>query len=186
VLLDDDGETVFEWWTWQLLRRKDGVVWRVTSSVGWTKEVDSIWEIGRQMSPLFKRDNTLVVEALFVPVRRRGQRPIAPQTIIPLAEACGELIGGLRMTPRYRPLATLWRYQVLGLPAKTRAKDAERRAIKHASTQFVWPEGAKAPTEAEKGALAEAACIARYGWAQERWDSRRALGGRERATPSRR
>lgn len=174
VLLDADGRTVLAWWTWCLLRRKGGDAWRVTRKApGEDLMVDALWEVGRLVAIDVSRclgegDPVLVVEGLFVPRARRGGRPVNPQDVVPLAEATGELIGGLRMTPAYRPLATEWRGLTLGLMARTPAADAEAYARKTAAAAFDWPKGTGPATEAERGALAEAAFIARYGWVQQK------------------
>jgi hypothetical protein len=176
VLLTGE-RTVAAWWTWKRLDRKGGPVWRVTAArdVEGAEPREAMWQVGHAIGtwlmlldphrPMYQP--TLVLEGLFVPRPRRGQRPVNPQSVIPLAEATGELIGGLRMTPALRPKATDWRWDQLRLPNRTPADAAEAAAVKLAPHFFDWPEGAEpvtTPTKAELGALCEAAWISRYGW----------------------
>ena len=175
------GDRVEAWWTYARMSRKGGDVYRVThllptygTNFVVQREPSSVWMVGELVHRMIVRDLglaewpgpvTLCLEGLFAPRRKKG-RPISPQMIVPLAESAGELIGGLRMTPAWRPLATEWRHLILGLPAKAKARDAEAYAITVATQIFQWPEQGRAPTIAERGALAEAACIARYGVVQ--------------------
>jgi len=173
VLLTAHNE-VAAWWTWCLMARKDGPVWRVSQGLtGDCDNVAAMWEVGDLISGQLIYDGMtnqpiakLSLEGLFVPRLRRG-KPVNPQSVIPLAEAAGELVGGLRMTPAHRPLATEWRSRQLGLRRGTSADAAEAAAVRMAPHAFTWPKDAgieAAPTKAERGALAEAAYIARDGW----------------------
>lgn len=108
----------------------------------------------------------LVVEELFVP--RAGQAQSA-QTVVALAEACGELSGPLRegATDVRRVRAVDWRHRVLGLAARTPAKAAEEYAVRVAPTLFWWPGNGwsdlGAMSKDARGGVVEAACIARWG-----------------------
>jgi hypothetical protein len=176
VLLASDGKRVENWWTWKLMKRKSGEVWRVMA-LGLKPEAafeaDAMWQVGQFISNCVYRavgpEPALILEGLFVPWQKKGRKRQSPQSVIPLAEATGELVGGLRMTPRLRPLANLWRAEVLSLPARTPAAEAEQAAQAYARVAFDWPDGEGPPTEAERGALAEAACIAFWGRGQLRW-----------------
>lgn len=179
VLLSASNE-VMAWWSWALMSRKAGDVWRVTCfDPHGSCTVDAMWEVGNAIGRMWtaldqpgsevRHAATLVVEGLFVPRIKRGQRPVSPQSVIPLAEATGELIGGLRMTPSLRPLANEWRPDQLGIPPRTPADAAEAIARDMAERParqggFTWPSEARPGTKAELGALAEAAWIARFGW----------------------
>jgi len=115
----------------------------------------------------------VVLEGLYVPPARRqkGRSKLAnnPQSIIPLAEHAGALLGALQtiLAPVSveRPRASEWRRQILGLPARTKAAQAEEYACSMAPRLVHWPEGAlpHGLTMAEEGALAESACMALYG-----------------------
>lgn len=160
-------DNVVAWWTWKRLIRKAGDVCRVDCSDGNAVCLAHMWEIGDTIARYLSEKNlapTFALERLFVPRPRRGQRPVNPQSVIPLAEARGELIGGLRMRPTHEPLATDWRWRQLSLPNRTRHDAAEQAAINCARHAFTWPKASAPQTKAEKGALAEAAFIARDGW----------------------
>lgn len=113
----------------------------------------------------------LVVEELFlVPGKAR------PASILTLGEACGRVQGvlELRATGDVRRVrAWEWRGQVLGLRRGTSAKVCEAYAVQSAGSVVRWPRGFPAsrsggeglPVPA-RGALAEAACIARWGVVQ--------------------
>lgn len=89
------------------------------------------------------------------------------QAMLKLAYAAGEVSGVLRPGSEgelMRPLSTTWRPMVLGLPQRCKAADAEAYAVKMAPGLFTWT--ARWPEDLRKdarGALAEAACIARWG-----------------------
>jgi hypothetical protein len=169
VLLNADGRTVEAWWVWQKLTRKgEASVYRVRSiHDDWHR--GHIWQVGEivgvNIRPLSYQ---LVVEGLFVP-KRDGKLKI--QTVLTLAEATGELMGGLRYSgtlPVLRPPARTWRPEAAGIPARTQKAEAEAKAIVRADHLFKWPESATELTKAERGARAEAAFLARWGWAQRR------------------
>lgn len=179
VLLEGERR-VLAWWTWQLMDRKGGDVYRVTE-VGrlpnvHVVELGRMWEIAARIREQMTGSIcAFCLEGLFVArVRRprklrpgeKKKRQVNPQSVIPLAESAGEFIGGLRKTPDYRPLATEWRPLVLGRDCPKDGKEAEAYAVKMAGVLFDWPKG-KPPTKAERGALAEGACIARCGYIQQ-------------------
>ena len=170
VLLEGDRRVV-GWWAWTLLGRKAGESWRLRWPDGVADLGDNAASLGaigcgirNAVRPWPSAGNDwpdLVVEGLFVPRARAGGRPVDPQSVIPLAEATGELIGGLGLRPRARPPANVWRPAMLGIPARTPADEAEAYAIRMYPTTFgALPEGL---TRGELGAVCEAAWIARWG-----------------------
>ena len=103
----------------------------------------------------------------FAQYDRRVRRVLAQQqAAIPLAESAGELRGGLGMVPRWRPKASEWRELVLGRGwGRAKADAAEAEAVRQAPLRWAWPDCAPPPSKAERGAVAEAACMAHYGHA---------------------
>lgn len=158
VLLE--GETVTDWWTWTWLKAKGGR-YRVRSSYG-DLEVPSMHQVATTLAP--PAVDLLVVEGLYAPGDRSK---VATQSIVPLAESAGELLGPLRgLAPEVlRPLASVWRRQLLGLPPDMGAKQAEEYAVSWAQRALSWavPYDRWALTYAEGGALCEAACMGVWG-----------------------
>lgn len=125
-----------------------------------------------------------VLEGLFV---GRGGTP--PASVLRCAESAGVLLDGLAEVcggPARRPLAVDhgkgcrghgWRARVLHLDDRLDAAAAERAAVALASRRCAWPavspfaaltDPARVPlTDAEIGAVAEAAALAEYGWLPE-------------------
>ena len=108
---------------------------------------------------------TVVLEGLFVPAVKPGsKRFVNPQSIIPLAEATGLLLGPLLPNAGMvlRPLASEWR-RAVGIPVRCDAKAAEEYAVMLAKRMFHWEDGFPAGlTYAEEGACAEAACMVQW------------------------
>lgn len=154
-----------------------------------TREVPNMWRISHAIVAEVLLDfpqHQLVIEGLFVG-RRDGSLRV--QDALVLAESVGEFRAGLGWTgglPELRPLASVWRKQVLGLKARTKKDRAEAYAVEWAPKLFDWstcPWDAHDLTKAERGALAEAACMARWGVTARKYDGvlREALGDLEQA-----
>lgn len=182
VLLSAHGE-VRAWWTWCLLTRKGEEVWRVTSTEHAPRECVAVWDVAcriRWDACLLGAagEVDLVVEGLFVPklwpkkrheswkqYEARARRTLSQQqAVLPLALAKGEVVGSLGMVPQHEPRADEWRPRQLSLRPSTPADEAEAVAVRLAPHAFTWPESEAPSTKAERGALAEAAFIARDGW----------------------
>ena len=197
VLLHADGRRVLAWWVWLKMNRKTPC-YRVKDET-WssfqsspepsTREVPNMWRISHAIVAEVLLDfpqHQLVIEGLFVG-RRDGSLRV--QDALVLAESVGEFRAGLGWTgglPELRPLASVWRKQVLGLKARTKKDRAEAYAVEWAPKLFDWstcPWDAHDLTKAERGALAEAACMARWGVTARKYDGvlREALGDLEQA-----
>ena len=163
VLLDADSVRV--WWAWTWLRGKGGR-YRVTRGDAGGVSVAEVTTMHDVALGLARSGPwaVAVVEGLYVPPPRRGRR-VNPQSVVPLAEAAGELLGPVRASAGRleRPLASVWRRDVLGAAGAT-ARDAEARARLWAMRALQWPcEAEGVVTESEAGAVAEAACMASWG-----------------------
>lgn len=162
-LLAPDGRTVLQWWTWTHRVRKAGDVYvlRWSRDPGHDHTLPSLCAvaggIARRALPTGLHVS-LVVEGLFVPQGRVNGA-------MTLGECTGELIGPLReisLGPILRPTAGTWRPAVLGIRPNTRAAEAELRAVQAVRAGLV--DGLEINGD---GHLAEAACIARWGWVQQ-------------------
>lgn len=199
VLLHADGRRVLAWWVWlkmdrlipcyrvRLVHGVAGGIWKAESH-----ELDRLWKAADRIDEAVyyitgcQRNTQLVIEGLFVG-RRDGSLRV--QDALVLAEGVGEFRAGLGWTgglPELRPLASVWRKQVLGLKARTKKDQAEAYAVEWAPKLFDWsacPWDAHDLTKAERGALAEAACMARWGVSMRKYDDglREALGDLEQA-----
>lgn len=165
-----EGPTVLRWWAWQRLKRRSGAVYRLRSSDGATLELPHLHAVGQALaSALAPGPVHLVVEGLYVePPKGRRRRRVNPQAIIPLAESAGLVMGPLlplSAGPVERPLATIWRSDVLGLPRDTSADNAEEYAVNFGRRRLSWPGDGLPPSGsyAEEGAVCEAACMAVWG-----------------------
>lgn len=180
VLLAADGQRVLAWWVWVWMDRRRPM-YRVRDHLGGTglgakvTERRRVWEIAVHIEGMlydYARVQ-VVIEGLFV-ARRDGTLKV--QDVIALAESVGELRAGLGWTgglPELRPLSREWRKQVLGLSPRTPRKKAEAHAVAWAPRLFDWsaaPWGAHKLTKEERGAIAEAACMARYGVNMRKYD----------------
>lgn len=181
VLLDVDGRTVLDWWLWRPRDRKDEARgWALWGHgwADWTEHV-SLSELGDEIAEDVDRQLeaglvSLVVEGLFVPRPRdgltcwRGQRETEAylgrvRSTLTLAENTAELMGPLRAAAVeiHRPKASTWRAAVLGLPRNVASDVAERTAIALCRATLRGLE------EVEHPHLAEAACMAKWGWVQQ-------------------
>lgn len=190
VLLAADGRRALTALSWRRLERKGGAVYEVSRLAVADDVLPSLHAVGvaivararevLQYEPAPSSSDPrlyrLAVEGLFA---RPG---LELHGVVSLAEATGELLGALRglALETLRPKASTWRPAVLGLPANGASVDAElaawralavgrppllegldvwlaRTTITHRSVRRehpAWPH------------VVEAACIARWGWAQ--------------------
>lgn len=156
------GERVEAWWAWTWLSGRGGRYRVRRGDAGGVSEaeLESLHVLGLAVARSGPWD-VLVVEGLYTP---RGRR-VSPQSIVPLAEAAGEVLGPLRQAAGRikRPLASVWRRDVLGLAGQG-ARECEAYARAWAMRSLGWAcEPWDALTEGEGGAVAEAACMAYHG-----------------------
>lgn len=165
VLLSADGRLVLHW----LVYWRRGDAYAVTSSdpLSTLDVLPSLARCGaRAADEIDGYSYNLCVEALFA--RRGGKAGV--QSLVTLGEACGEFVGPLAapagcLGRLERPRAREdWRPVVLGLRTAG-ADQAEAYAVRVAPSLFRWPQGwpQGLRSQAAQGALAEAACIARWG-----------------------
>jgi len=182
VLLD--RHRIVAWWAWsEMKRRKDKQplpsAWRLRASSSQHAELDSVWSAAysivceaRSMwlrapvlhppSPEEVAPLRVAIEGLFVG-QRNGRLRV--QDVLRLAETVGEIraavLSRLGTLPIARPPSRDWR-PAAGIPAHTKRAEAEARAIEIAEAELHWPETTTPRTKAERGAVCEAALIARY------------------------
>jgi len=151
------------WWTWRYLRAKGG---RYAVTRGQMSGVDkfdlpTMHDVGRSIASGGPFHHA-VIEGLYTPPAN-GRRRVNPQSVIPLAEACGEVMGpikGVTLGDLYRPLASEWRRKVLRLGRATAAQ-AEQRAIREAMSRLVWvADPSEVVSTKELGAVCEASMMA--------------------------
>lgn len=171
VLLAPDGREVLTWCAWWT-RRAGG--WHFVTPGDRTK-VDH-WARGLRTW----RDEQAAARALVWGLTvegleaYRGKRSASPRDLLVLGEACGEAIGLLRVEAEgllLRPKAGEWRAGVLGLKPRTRAEKAEAYAVSLAPARVDWHGVGGWPSglpKVPRGAIAEAACMARWGWSVRR------------------
>jgi hypothetical protein len=165
ALLSPDAREVWGTWAWVALERKTGRVYRVeswlrtyTAPIPACYEATTMYQIGMMVTSdvqcLAPAPPVVAVEGLFVP------RSATAQSVIPLAELTGEMIGALHDLgpPAYRPMASVWR-TMLGRGHRD-AKSAESAATLYAGRRW-----RHAPLLCV-GAVAEAACIAVWAWGE--------------------
>lgn len=193
VALDGSGRLLTAL-SWHRLERKGGAVYR-TTLLGESEEEDgSLYEVGHRfrgelVASLAARPSLasahaydlsapwyrLVVEGLFAWAKQLNG-------LVELAEAAGEVTGPLRsgaVGEVLRPKAKTWRASVLPKRWGTSSADAERAALVVCRTLHPTlgafldaapdAEGRLVPTWPH---VVEAACIARWGWAQGRLERR--------------
>ncbi len=173
ALITERPDIVVLWGAWTTLARKEGSRVRLTISQGGRVVMRSMLSaclraIEEELL-LCTPHYDLVIEGLFAPRRRRGQRPVNPQSVVPLAISSGEIRAALERVPVAEPLASEWRWSQLSLPARTKAGAAELAAVRLAPHAFNWAPSGGSPVDAgltkgELGAVSEAAFIARHGW----------------------
>lgn len=180
--------------SWHRLERAGGAVYRTTRLGGDEEEDDSLYEVGHRfrgeiIAVLGKRPDIapalaydlsapwyrLVVEGLFAWAKQLNG-------LVELAEATGEVMGPLRngaIGEVPRPKAATWRASVLPKRWGRSSEEAERAALLVCRTLYpslgaflnATPDGdgRLVPTWPH---VCEAACIARWGWAQGRLERR--------------
>lgn len=170
ALLDPDGRTAALVGDWTRLDRRGGEVYRVRFGHRDECLARDLPAVGallfHELFPKVQAHGAvLVVEGLFVPKAGRGGRPVNPQSVIPLAESAGVMLGHLGSIARetHRPLSSTWRADVLGLATRTPADQAEALAVRMAPSAF---DGVG--ELARVGHVAEALFLARWGWTQQR------------------
>lgn len=164
-LLGPDGRTVLRWWTWCYRRRKAGDVYVVEEGErgGTPPPRREIWTMGGVGTliaghPAIRGPVLVVLEQLFVP------RAASPASFLTLAEDTGELKGALRGAGEVvRALASTWRPAVLGLPRNASSDASEAAAMAACRGGLV-----RGLEDVVSPHLAEAACLARWGWVQQR------------------
>ena len=141
---------------WKRMKRKAGDVWRVELEHAYQKPVttfhvnlyhalDFIW------GSITLGHYSICVEQPFIP--HRGLRGL-----VHLIESAGVCLGiwGPGAQSIQRVSATVWRRDVLVLPARTKAKEAEAQAIEHASACIAGS------TLQHVGHVAEATCMTQW------------------------
>lgn len=182
VLLDRTGTRALAAWRWRPSRSRKtsdlylqtvvgGQLLEGTSRADGIERVSGQHEVGQALARVALLEPYLLcLEGLFVPRPRQGQ-PTGKhlgqvRSVLTLAESTGELAGPLRQgaTKVLRPTAAQWRHAVLGLHTRTSSDHAEEVALRAMR--------GRPPLVADLGELvgdphvAEAACIARWGWLQ--------------------
>ena len=175
ALLAADGATVLACWSWVERKRKAGTVYAVEGRwcrLADSRELDTLHAVGAWMALQARTADAegyvLVVEGLFVPRRRRGQdegkHAGQVRSTLTLAESTGMLMGPLLESSAelHRPSAGTWRPAVLGLASNVSSDIAERvaRNLVKATMQGQGRLG-------ENPHVAEALCMARWGWVQQ-------------------
>ena len=160
AVLTPDGRMI-DWLAWWTLRRKSGPVMMVAGFCCLQRP----WRFERALASLAQQHGPMHV--VCEDLMRISGRKMNPSTVITLAEAAGAAIGAVsqQTTTLRRVLATDWRPIVLSLPKRYDAKRAEEMAIDQAPRIIEsahWDDIAGLPKRA-RGAVAEAACIARWG-----------------------
>lgn len=165
VLLEEDGRTVLAWFaSWS---DRAGDVRFVTDS---DRTVRSVREVGL-VADRFASETwglsggldgiAIAVEGLEVFAGKRNHH-----SMLSLAYAAGTLAAPFLpfAVATLRPTESRWRSSILSIPKGTSAAAAEAVAVSRAEALFDWPKGWPGKLRKDaRGALAEAACIARYG-----------------------
>jgi hypothetical protein len=184
ALLSPCGARLTGWLAWTWLKAGGGR-YRLTGAGGagaarlpGHHEVPHLHAVGALLAEL--GPYRLVLEGLFLAhgssVAAKGKR----KSLLPLAEAAGEILGPLRtraVGPPLRPNAQReWRPRVLGLPHDAGDKEAEERAVTWARRNLEWvaPLPRHGLSYAEEGAVCEAACMAVLGWREAQEPARAA------------
>jgi len=171
VLLAPDGVTALQAWGWRRMgrskKRAGRHCWRVMAPSGLETEAPTLSAVGAWMAytcpvPTY----VLTVEGLF----GRGE------TLRILGESAGVLYSHLELgalndlserkagTLEWRPRSRTWRSDILGISeSQTGADGAEALALRTVPT---WCSGLG--ELATNGHVAEAACMARWGWLKNR------------------
>lgn len=181
VVLAPDGRAVLGWWAWQEMpprcrRRVRLRSWLGADTHG-LRLLDALRLIRAGIEAIPGIDSVILrlsLEGLFIPAILKKDGKTSPGEVGALHEAAGIALGVLGpLDPDrdpLRPLASEWRRRQLGI-AGASAELAERVAVQRAALAFVWPRpdlpgdpaGLDWLTAVERGAVGEAAWIARDG-----------------------
>jgi len=159
VLLGSDGLSVLGAWKWR--KSSERYIVRNALDGALINRVDCMGEVGAVLcceATELQWPSSVVLEKLFVP---RGGK-VSPASFVTLAEDTGMLAWALRsLAPLERPSAGEWRAAVLGTPRNTSSDKAEAAAMFYCERAL----GMARPTSPH---VAEAACMARWGWVRKR------------------
>lgn len=173
VWLAPDGRAVRHWWAWERQGgAHDRCSYRLRDAVeaempgfAFPELLDHIALHLREMGAAPAR---LVVEGLFIPARLTREGKTSPGNVGALFLSAGaalQAFGFLSYAREpHRPTAAVWRSRQLGRGAgRLNAEAAEALAVERAEVAFAWPGSLRWLTAAERGAVAEAAWMARDG-----------------------
>lgn len=175
-LLGSDGRRALATWRWA--PSGDGyelwaayAVWQgADDGARWLRSLAGVGEaIAAGARGQLVEDLALCCEGLFVP-------PGRAHGVLELAEATGELLGPLRALSEAEPLrprASTWRPAVLSIPPNTPADRAEAVAVHAVRLGLV-----RGLPELVDRHVAEACCIARWGWVAAQRAGQLELAGR--------
>jgi len=175
VILAPDGRHVMAAFRWRHSASNWFNLRSVAANVaGPAVRVSSLGEVGAAIARRVPAGCVLVVEGLFVPRVPKGRKPDAKYLgqvarIVTLGEYAGQVFGpaSCRAVMTLRPTAGEWRATILGIPANSPSKFAEAHAIQ-ALTKARPPLVVGLGDLATDPHVAEAACIARWGWLKAR------------------
>lgn len=177
VWLAADGRTVLDAWRWRYSTKKGHYNVRVAHGHRYT--VAALSEIGNHLAQRaivaqLEGRPILCIEGFFVPRVPKGKKPDAKYygqvaRIVTLGEYAGQVYGPCNVyaSEVLRPTAGVWRPMILGIPPNTDSKTAEGAAIV-ACTRIKPPLVRGLGELGTDPHVAEAACIARYGWLMQR------------------
>ncbi|MCK5090504.1 MAG: hypothetical protein KAQ88_11050 [Hyphomicrobiaceae bacterium] len=172
VVLAPDGRHVVAAYRWRhSVRGWFNLRTIAANQPGPTVRVGSLGDVGAAIERrIAGRDVVLCVEGLFVPRPDKGKKPGAKYLgqvarVVTLGEYAGQVFGpaARHASVTFRPSAGQWRPLVLGIPASSPSKFAEEHAIT-ALTRARPPLVVGLGELAKDPHVAEAACIARFGW----------------------
>lgn len=159
VLLAADGRRVLRWWSW--IRVVRGLRLRtVEDGQPSVAVLEDHLALADAFALAMPRSCLLSVEGLFW----KSDRP----ELHALFETTGALRIRLERASKgaaFRPLASAWRPEILGIPATLSAEKAEAAAIRLARSRWQWERPGPLAAGAgpvEVGAIAESAAIAAY------------------------
>lgn len=160
------GSVVSSWWAWSPSRGG----WRVRCSGAEPWRVESMHGLGERLALCVGLRGEgrvpVVVEGLFAAHGNTAAAKGRRRSVVALAESCGELLGPLRLCALgepQRPRAAEWRSAVLGVGPQTSAAAAEEYAVEWARRTLRWVAPPEGLTQAELGAVCEAAAMAVWG-----------------------
>lgn len=155
-----DGRTVVWWWGWRWLEGKRGRF--VLSEPAMADlELRSLHEVARELR--VGGASAVVLEGLFVTHKRGRKAGGKRNSLVPLAESAGELLGPLRsLGPVHRPTWNEWTPP--GFSASMGSKRAEALLEQVAMREFRWdhPLPDSLPAKVRNG-IVEAVWMAHWG-----------------------